>query len=186
MVVFCYIVGQRNSGGADDLDSGLSTSGVSSSKYKLVCYPFVIDFMYIDVRVICIVRKLLELVGEHCRERDCLNALKFTTNICGCVLTIQGSCKDGHVFYWSSSEELCSQNGSKVMKDNLCLAAAVVLSGNQFSKIKMMFRFAEIAWLSSTSFHAYQRHYICPVVNDYYLMEQVSCIYLNNVLKYFL
>ena len=129
--------------------------------------------MFIDVRIICIVRKLLELVGEHCRERNCSNALKFTTSIRGCVLTIQGSCEDGHVFYWSSSEELYSQNGGKVMLDNLYLAAAVVLSGNQFSKVKLMFRFAEIACLSSTTFHAYQRHYICPVVNDYCLMEQV-------------
>ena len=78
-----------------------------------------------NVRVICAVKKLLELVGEHCRERNCSNTLKLTTSICGCVLTIHGSCKDGHVFYWSSSEELCSQIGGKVMLDNLCLAAAV-------------------------------------------------------------
>ena len=59
------------------------------------------------------------------------------------------------------------------MLDNLCLAAAVVLSGNQFSRIKLMFRFADVACLSSTTFHAYRRLYICPVVNDHYLMEQV-------------
>ena len=125
----------------------------------------------IDLRIVCIVKKLLELVGENCREHNCSNTLKYSANICGCVLTIQGSCKDGHLFYWSSSEELYSQTGSKVMLDNLCLVGAIVLSGNQFSKIKLMFRFAEIACLSSTTFHAYQRHYICPVVNDYYLME---------------
>lgn len=112
--------------------------------------------IYIDdqnVQVICIVKKLLELVGEHCHERNCSNTLQLTTSICVCVLTIQGSCKDGHVFYWS--EELYSQNGGKVMLDNLHLAAAIVLSRNQFSKIKLMFGFVAFNYISclSTALH---------------------------------
>ena len=55
------------------------------------------------------------------------------------------------------------------------LAAAVVLSDNQFSKIKM-FRFADVACLSSTTFHAYQQLTSFRVVNDRYLMEQVCII----------
>ena len=73
-----------------------------------------------NVRVICAVKKLLELVGV-------VNAIvKLTTIIYGCVLTIHGLCKDGHVFCWSLSEELYSQTGGKAMFDNLCLDVALV------------------------------------------------------------
>ena len=57
--------------------------------------------------------------------------------------------------------------------ENLNLTAAIVLSENQFSKISLMFQFAGLATISSSSFHAYQRLYICPAVNNYFLKDQV-------------
>ena len=84
----------------------------------------------------------------------------MTYKICGFAATVQGSCVDGHSFNWASFDDIVNQNGSKVLEENLNLTAAIVLSGSQFSKISLMFQFAGLEAISSSSFHAYQQLYI--------------------------
>ena len=52
--------------------------------------------------------------------------------------------------------------------DNLDFAAAVVLSGNQFTKIQQICQFLNVAVLSHTSYYSYQRLYICPAIDQYF------------------
>jgi len=79
----------------------------------------------------------------------------------------------GHKFFWESSDVLVNQINARTYVDNLQLSSAIVLSGNHYHKIKIMFRFMELQIPCSSIFYVHQRHYICPVVNDYYLGEQV-------------
>ena len=80
----------------------------------------------------------------------------------------------GHQFKWESSVAQANQKGSKVYADNLDFASAVVLSGNHFSKMRLFFRFYGVTVISLTTFHTYQRLFICPSIDDFYKKEQVS------------
>ena len=66
----------------------------------------------------------------------------------------------------------------KLYGNNLCLVCAIVLSGNSFNMIDLLFKFLSLANVSHTTFYNYQRHYICPAVDRLYQKEQVctSCI----------
>ena len=103
--------------------------------------------------------------------------VKYVTyELTGCCLQLSGVCQDGHRFNWSSSEFHTNKNQTKIFDINLLMASAVVVSGNSFTKVKMLFNFMNLAIISKTTFYSYQCRFICPGVNTFYLQEQV-CIY---------
>ena len=119
--------------------------------------------------------KIIELFSNSkCRHVDCnslcdVNNTSLTTS--GCCIIVYGQCSAGHTFQWQSSDTIVNQTHATML---VRFSTAIVLSGNNYHKIKM---FADILGLSipcSSSFHAHQRHYICPGVNDFYLKEQVN------------
>lgn len=57
--------------------------------------------------------------------------------------------------------------------DSLHFASAVVLSGNNYSKIEQFARFYRLNIVSRSTFHGYQRNYICTGVDKFYKDEQV-------------
>ena len=91
----------------------------------------------------------------------------------GCVIIIHGKCLAGHTFQWESSDVSINQKQAKIYMDNLHFSAAIVLSGNHFHKIKMLSDILSLQIPCSSTFHAHQRHYVCPGVNTFYLKEQV-------------
>ena len=126
--------------------------------------------------VICSINKLLDLAGGKCQATNCRQTRQVTYELTGCCLQLSGVCQDGHRFNWSSSEFHTNKNHTKIFDINLLMASAVVVSGNSFTKVKMLFNFMNLAIISKTTFYSYQCHFICPGVNTFYLQEQV-CIY---------
>ena len=122
--------------------------------------------------------KIIELFSNSkCHHADCnslcdVNNTSLTTS--GCCVIVYGKCLAGHTFQWQSSVTIANQTHATMFVTNLRFSTVIVLSGNNYRKIKM---FADILGLSipcSSSFHAHQRYYICPGVDDFYLKEQVS------------
>ena len=118
----------------------------------------------------------MELAGGKCQAANCRHNRQVAYEVTGCCLLISGVCQDGHQFNWSSSEFHANKNHTKIFDINLLLASAIVLSGNSFAKVKMLFNFMHLAIISKTTFYTYQRRFICPTVNAFYIQEQV-CIY---------
>jgi len=110
---------------------------------------------------VCSVHKLLELIGTNCRTKGCDKKCHITYTYCGSCMVMKGMCGDGHGFTWTSSDTLANKAGCNVFTDNLDIASAVQLSGNNFAKILLFFRFLNIPVISETTFHSYQRNYIC-------------------------
>ena len=79
----------------------------------------------------------------------------------------------GHKFHWTSSSQINNDNGVKLYEDNLLFAMGVVLSGNNYSKLEQYCKILEIQTISRTTFHMYQRLYICPGINKFYCRKQV-------------
>ena len=55
---------------------------------------------------------------------------------------------------------------------NLLLASALLLSGNSYQKIGMMFRFLKLQYFSKTLFTQYQSLYIAPAVNEFWEQQK--------------
>lgn len=124
-------------------------------------------------QVICSGHKLIQLVDQRCHEAGCTSQRTIRYGITCCCLTINAVCNNGHVYRWESSDVLVSQNPNKLYVDNLHFASTLVLSGNNYKKIQLFCNFLGVQIISNTTFHSYQRHYICPGIKSYYEEEQV-------------
>lgn len=127
-----------------------------------------------NTRVICNLDKLLELATGKCQEPDCAQTCPVTRyKIYGCCIVIQGQYSRGHKFVWASSEMLMNRSKNKLFKNNLLFSSAVVLSGLSYYKVSDFAKIIRLSVSSSTSFHSYQRHYICPGIQVFFDKEQV-------------
>lgn len=84
-------------------------------------------------------------------------------------MIVEGRCASGHTFNWESSPStLMNTHKCKSYVDNLDFASAIILSGNNFTKVS----FLSLPCKSKATFHAYQRLFICPTIDRFYKLEQ--------------
>lgn len=124
-------------------------------------------------RVICVLGNLLELAGKKCRRPNCFSVCNMSHKFSGCTLIITGVCQQGHYFQWTSSHAINNKSGSTVHEDNMLFSIAVVLSGNNFQKIERFSNTLGLHVISRSTFHMYQRLYICPGIEHFYFKAQV-------------
>ena len=98
----------------------------------------------------------MQLVPAECLKTDC--SLPVTTKLLyrGCGVLLRFTCSIGHNYTWSSSAEHLNAAGNSVHGSNLLLAAACLLSGNSFTKLKRMFKFMGLKLFSD---HMYYRYF---------------------------
>ena len=116
----------------------------------------------------------MQLASGKCQEAHCDANREVSYEVNGSCLQLSGMCQNGHRFNWSSSEFHINKNQAKIFDSNVLLASVIVLSGNSYAKIKMLFDFMSLAIISPTTFYNYQRHFICPAVNKFYVQAQVN------------
>jgi len=126
-----------------------------------------------SVKIICYLDKLIELVGCHCRECH-LPCRLVKRRLFGCSITIRTECEAGHVFMWSSSPVMKNANNAMIYECNMAFASSVLLSGNNFYKIHQLCRFLDLKCISLSTFFAYQRLFLCPVIQNFYDSNVVS------------
>lgn len=115
-----------------------------------------------STRYICSINRLLDLAAEVCNVKNCGSQRKVDYKPSGCCIIIYGTCGKAHAFQWESSERL--GHGQPKQKqlhvDNFHFASAIVLSGNNYSKIEQFARFYRLNIISHSVFHGYQHNYI--------------------------
>ena len=124
-------------------------------------------------RVIVSVDKLKELKGKRCTTL-------YSGNVCGLdveytasydkgsVLVLRWSCKNEHNGMWKSSEVLKELNNNAIYTNDVLIPSAVVLSGNNYSKISLLFKALNVQVPSHTAFANTQKHYIAPTIFDFW------------------
>ncbi|PIK35795.1 hypothetical protein BSL78_27382 [Apostichopus japonicus] len=114
------------------------------------------------------ITKLLQNVyGANCSK--CSDKLIYSTNPIGTAVIFKWSCSNGHVGVWHSQPRF-----SNMFSGNIQFPSAVVLSGNNFSKMALFFKFCKIHFVSSTTFFRVQRLYVSPSVKDEWRTHQSS------------
>ena len=123
-------------------------------------------------RVIVSINKLVELSTDTC-------ALESTGKVCGEVLClthdvtsigsrgeITRKCRNGHRQKWISSEVLGAKHNSDFYLNDYLLAAAIIISGNNFSKFALLSKALGLSIISSNTFTRFQKHCAAPVISD--------------------
>ena len=114
---------------------------------------------------------LMSLLTDHygsiCRREGCSRALQYTKTYVGTCLVVSWRCSAGHFGGRWAAQPTCSN----VRAGNLILAS-LLLSGNSFTKIGMMFKFCNIQYFSKTLFYQYQSLYIALAVNVFWEQQR--------------
>ncbi len=108
--------------------------------------------------------KIIDLFKGRCREPSCDSDCHVKSKSVGCTQEIWWSCKNGHKGKWSSSEKY-----GGMYANNLQFSAAVLLSGNNYTKIELMGKFLALACPSKASFFRVQKFYCVPAISEWWL-----------------
>ena len=135
-------------------------------------------------RVIVTVAKLEELHGRKCKELHegvlCGSDVKYDAKFGkASVLVLSWSCKNNHRGIWRSSEILKVINNNNIYVNDMMIPAALVLTGNNYSKFSLLCQALNVKIPGEQSFLNSQKHYIAPTVFDFWKQMNVAC---SNVL----
>ena len=83
----------------------------------------------------------------------------------GGMIDILWARADGHTDHCTSSHILCEKKGQKVFVNTLLMASSILITGNNFEKVKDLFKFLGIGFLSASTFHRIQRNYVVPEIS---------------------
>ncbi|XP_070552988.1 uncharacterized protein [Ptychodera flava] len=120
----------------------------------------------------CIVDLLKKSNGNICNRKDCKEALAYKTAFIGTAVIVTWTCHAGHpVGSWQSQPRV-----HDMFAGNLQIAACILLSGNSFAKIKLMFQFANIANISQTTFYRMQNLYLAPTIDHFWKTLQAELL----------
>ena len=119
--------------------------------------------MATEKRFICSLDLLLGVFARRCQTSGCANTPNVTHHLVGTTLVANISCQSGHMFRFCSSHEV-----NLLYLNNLQIAAAVLLSGNNFGKVKRLAESINLAFISKSSYFRMQKLYLLPAVNEWW------------------
>ena len=107
---------------------------------------------------------LLQLLKRCCNYG---REVELNTYVRGTLLTVKGTCTEGHVLNWQSLP-LVKDMGA----GNLLLSAVILFSGLTFTRVTNMAQLLNLAIFSESYFYRLQKEYLFPVIHTNYLMQQ--------------
>lgn len=119
-------------------------------------------------KVIVMLYKRLELFSGPCDAKDCSRSKEVWHKSQGGVLTIRWNCGGGLGDLWKSSDVLITKEwGQKVYVSTVVLAASIILTGNNFSKVALLTKCLNLGFISNGTFDRIQRLYAIPTVQKF-------------------
>ena len=100
------------------------------------------------------------------------NITKVVTR--GSQLFVTLYCSNNHETTWKSQPSVHNMG-----EGNLLMSAAILFSGNSFSKISELFSTAKITFFSKSTYYLIQQQYRFPVINKWYVSSKQ--IIINNL-----
>jgi hypothetical protein len=126
------------------------------------------DDFYKEHYVIVSKSCLLELLLSSCHVPGCLNNVSVTSEVLvGACYKVVIKCEVGHVRLWSSSKTVTDAKQTNFSEINLMLSAAILLSGNHFSKIERLFEMFSIPMFSKITYTDLCNLYIYHVIANW-------------------
>lgn len=115
--------------------------------------------------------KITDLFKGKCKEPGCDNECQVKSKGIGCTQEIWWTCQNGHKGKWSSSEKY-----GGMYSNNLQFSVALLLSGNNYSKVELMTRFLSLSCLSEALFFRVQNFYCIPAIEEWWQWMQSNIL----------
>ncbi|XP_030228791.1 uncharacterized protein LOC115555888 [Gadus morhua] len=127
-------------------------------------------FIVYKKNLLQLVTFLLHLPEEmKCREPECTSTVRLgpdpVTKSVGSGMVLKWYCSDGHLLWrW------CSQPTFKygLQGGDFMLSSSLLLSGNNYSKISLMFKFMNLGCVCDSTFRKIQLQYCVPVIDRFW------------------
>jgi hypothetical protein len=116
-----------------------------------------------EKKFICSIDLLICMFQARCQTPGCDKSPEVNYHFIGPTVIVNCLCPQGHKFRFCSSHEV---NG--IYGNNLMAAACIMLSGNNFGKVRRMARFYGLEFLAKSTYHRFQRLYLIPEVNEWW------------------
>ena len=119
-----------------------------------------VDLETQDEQKYIIFKSCLSLLLRHCPScgSTVYNCQESTS---GSMLSVLIFCVNGHEISWNSQPLI-----NRMPAGNLLASAAILFSGNTFSRISQLASFLNLKFFSHTTFYDIQKKYLIPVVNE--------------------
>ena len=114
-------------------------------------------------KVICSLDVLLQQFAGPCKYSGCIHWTTLEYSLLGTCAVIRWKCPAGHKGRFCTSGDV---NG--MMSNNLQAAAAVLTSGNNFSKIENFAKHLGLEFISASTFQRVQKLYCAPVIDEWW------------------
>ncbi|KAK3085827.1 hypothetical protein FSP39_009247 [Pinctada imbricata] len=108
-------------------------------------------------------------IPSNCTIKGCSSQVAITSEEKASALYLKWTCSSGHILHkWCSQPML----NNRMHAGDLLLSSSILLSGNNFKKAEMMFKFMNMPIVSPSSFYKMQRTYLVPSIDEYWLEQQ--------------
>ncbi|XP_007896577.1 uncharacterized protein LOC103181728 [Callorhinchus milii] len=116
-----------------------------------------------------IIMDLLKMIhGNDCKSKGCTKKLTYHCRMIGTALVAHWTCSNRHI-----GGKFCTAPCFKgCISSNLQLAASVLISGNNYRKTALLFKFMRLGCISSSNFYKIQRLYGAPAVVQHWKTMQ--------------
>jgi hypothetical protein len=120
-----------------------------------------------DRKFIAFESSILELCGLVCCS-ECRNPMMITnTSYVGSTLRLEFTCPNSHEYVWRAQPMV-----NKMALGNLMLSAAIVFSGNTYSRFRQMADYVNLGFPNESTYRSVANKYVYPVVNEAWLAEK--------------
>ena len=114
-------------------------------------------------KVRCSLHLLVQQLRGGCQYPGCIHDTKLDYTLCGTSAMIRCKCPAGHMQRFCTSGEV-----NNILPKNFQAAAAVLLSGNNFSKIEKFSEFMGLSFISPSTFFRVPKLYCIATIEGWW------------------
>ncbi|KAK3087648.1 hypothetical protein FSP39_008715 [Pinctada imbricata] len=108
-------------------------------------------------------------VDGNCLVKGCRSIVEIKLDKVGSAVYSTWICENSHVKYKWCSQPVMNR---RFLSGDLLITSAVLLSGNNFLKMKLFADFMKLYFPSKSSFNRIQTVYLVPSIEEYWLSQQ--------------
>ena len=116
-----------------------------------------------EKKCVCSLDLLIDIFRSRCHTPACQAKPHVQYHFIGITLIVNTVCSEGHKYRFCSSHQV-----NDVYANNLQVAACILLSGNQFSKIERLADFLNLEFISSSTYYRFQRLYLISEIDEWW------------------
>ncbi len=136
--------------------------------------------LYAGERVMVDVEYIIQMCEGVCEKDNCYKKRKIVNHkLEGGVLSVSYRCEEGHDGIWYSSKILGEKNGQKLFVSSTLLAAATLITGNNYEKLSLFAICLNLNFVSQSTFSRIQSCWCFVATGEWILpvlVRSIACI----------